>query len=195
MKALAEVLRAGRRLRAIGFDDAPFAKSAGAPVPVSGIVTSGTRFEGMLWGQATRDGSDGTDVIAGLLARSKFAAQVHVVLTDGLTIGGLNVLDLAALHTSAGVPCIAVMRRAPDLPRFRRTLDTQPDGAARWECVQRAGPVHERDGFVFQVVGAEPAEAALALKRLTDRGKVPEPLRLAHLIGAAVITGESGKRA
>jgi endonuclease V-like protein UPF0215 family len=36
---------------------------------------------------------------------------------------------------------------------------------------------------------------AEALKRLTDRGNVPEALRLAHLIGSAVVMGESSKRA
>jgi hypothetical protein len=35
----------------------------------------------------------------------------------------------------------------------------------------------------------------MALDRLTDCGKVPEALRLAHLIGAAVIKGESGSQA
>jgi endonuclease V-like protein UPF0215 family len=55
--------------------------------------------------------------------------------------------------------------------------------------------VHERPPFVFQVRGAEPDEAAFALRKLTDRGNVPEALRLAHLVGSAVMTGESGKRA
>jgi hypothetical protein len=59
----------------------------------------------------------------------------------------------------------------------------------------RAGPIHRRGSFVFQVQGAEPDAIAAALARLTDRGAVPEPLRLAHLIGAAVVTGESGRRA
>ncbi|MFP2934395.1 hypothetical protein ACLESO_56630 [Pyxidicoccus sp. 3LG] len=43
--------------------------------------------------------------------------------------------------------------------------------------------------------GAEPPLVAEALARVTDRGNVPEPLRLAHLIGSAVVTGQSGQRA
>nr|WP_289501088.1 hypothetical protein [Gloeocapsopsis sp. IPPAS B-1203] len=35
-------------------------------------------------------------------------------------------------------------------------------------------------------------EVTAVLQRLTERGKVPEALRLAHLIGAAVVKGESG---
>ena len=66
----------------------------------------------------------------------------------------------------------------------------------RLALLARAGPVHRLGGFVFQVRGAEPAATAEALARITDRGAaVPEPLRLAHLVGAAVREGESGKRA
>lgn len=43
--------------------------------------------------------------------------------------------------------------------------------------------------------GASPKVTAQTLTSLTDRGKVPEALRLAHLIGATVVKGESGKRA
>jgi len=52
-----------------------------------------------------------------------------------------------------------------------------------------------RPPFVFQVRGADPDAIAAALARVTDRGNVPEALRLAHLVGAAVVRGESGRRA
>ena len=129
------------------------------------------------------------------MAGSKFGPQVHALLTDGVTVGGLNVIDLPRLQERVGCPCIAVMRRIPDLAAMKRALSRVPDPEQRWATVQRAGPIHEQGGFVFQVVGASAEDAALALGRLTDRGRVPEPLRLAHLIGAAVVTGESGRRA
>ena len=61
--------------------------------------------------------------------------------------------------------------------------------------IERAGPIHVREPFVFQVVGASPEHSTEALSLLTDRGHVPEALRLAHLIGAAVMTGQSSQRA
>ncbi|MFN7132485.1 MAG: DUF99 family protein, partial [Myxococcales bacterium] len=70
-----------------------------------------------------------------------------------------------------------------------------PRARARLDRLERAGPIHARPPFWFQVQGASPAFAHEALLRLTDRGNVPEPLRLAHHIGAAVVTGESGRRA
>lgn len=158
-------------------------------------MCQGTRFEGLLWDHVTQDGADATGVLSSLISRSKFARQVHVVLTDGVTVGGLNVVDLALLSERLACPCIAVMRRRPDLAAMRRALQQVPDPDVRWATLQRAGPIHERNGFVFQVVGAALEDAALALGVLTDRGRVPEPLRLAHLIGSAVTTGQSSNRA
>ncbi len=78
---------------------------------------------------------------------------------------------------------------------IRRVVDRLPDAAARWAKIERAGPVRQLRGFTFQVHGADPDDVAAALVSLTDRGKVPEPLRLAHLIGSAVMRGQSSNRA
>jgi endonuclease V-like protein UPF0215 family len=195
MKSLSEMLRLGRQIRAIGFDDAPFEKEAGSPVNISGVVCSATRFEGLLWGEATRDGLDATDTISGMLLNSKFYEQVHVVLTDGITFGGLNFIDLPLLAERLDRPCVAVMRRPPDLDAIRAILPRLPDSEERLRRLDRAGPIHELGGFVFQVVGDEAPVAAEVLGLLTDNGLVPEPLRIAHLIGSAIMSGESGRRA
>jgi hypothetical protein len=61
--------------------------------------------------------------------------------------------------------------------------------------LRRAGIIYAFEPFFFQVCGEQPEVIARVLQRLTDTGKVPEALRLAHLIGAAVITGVSGSSA
>lgn len=197
---LARIVQARRRVRCIGFDDAPFEKVQGAPVPLCGVVCSGSRetvprFEGMLWGQTVKDGTDATETIAALLSGSKFADQVHLVLLDGITVGGMNVVDLRALSQAVSLPCAAVVRKTPDLEAFRTVVQRLPDPEARWAKVTAAGPVYEHDSFYFQVAGTDPDDLGHALSVLTDQGNVPEPLRLAHLIGSAVMLGQSGRRA
>lgn len=186
---------AHKLLRAVGFDDGPFERGHKRHVPVAGVVCAGTRFEGMVWGQVRQDGWNATDVICRLLMGGKFLPQLHLVLIDGITLGGFNVVDLPLLASRLGKPCAAVMRKAPDLDAVEKALRRLPLAARRLEVLRRAGPVHERRHFAFQVQGAEPAEVAEALERITDRGHVPEALRLAHLIGTAVVRGESGRRA
>lgn len=185
----------GRTLRAIGFDDAPFRRGRRGGVGLAGVVCAGTRFEGLVFGRIRQDGWDATRRIAALLANGKFLAQLHLVLLDGIGFGGLNLVDLPALATLLGRPCAAVMRRPPDLAAMERAIRRLPGPERRLALLARAGPIHRIGGFVFQVRGAEPGPTAAALARLTDRGLVPEPLRLAHLVAGAVRRGESGRRA
>jgi endonuclease V-like protein UPF0215 family len=185
----------GRTLRAIGFDDAPFVRRRPGDVGLAGVVCAGTRFEGLVWGRVRQDGWNATGACAALLLGGKFLPQLHLVLLDGIGFGGMNLVDLEALAERLGRPCVAVMRRPPDLAAMERAIRRLPRPERRLGILARAGPVHRLGGFVFQVRGADPVPTAEALGRITDRGAVPEPLRLAHLVGAAVREGESGKRA
>lgn len=203
---LDRLLQSGRRIRVIGFDDGPpigFDHSnhasrrppRGTPIPVAGIIASDTRMEGMLWGSVGKDEMDATERITGMLLSSKFSDQVQLVLTDGITVGGANVIDLAELSQRTGLPVVAVMRKPPKMETFRAIFDHFDDGDHRREIVERAGRIHEWDGWTFQCHRIAPEVAARVLQRLTDRGKVPEALRLAHLITAAVAGGQSSRRA
>ena len=195
MKSFDALARRGLGLRLVGFDDGPFERTPGARVPVSGVICRDVRFEGMVFTWATHDGDDATDVIVDALLGSRFHAQIHGVLLDGLTMGGFNVIDLQALAERLDRPCVAVMRRPPNLDAVRRALTRLPDAEGRLSRLSRAGSVHQEGGFIFQVIGETPGAVAQALARVTDRGQVPEPLRLAHLINGAVTKGESGRRA
>jgi endonuclease V-like protein UPF0215 family len=185
----------GRTLRAIGFDDVPWRHRASRTVGLVGAVCAGTRFEGMVYGTIRRDGWRATLAIERLLLESKFLPQLHLVLLDGIALGGFNVLDLPRLSRTLRRPCVSVMRKLPDLPAMERAARRLPRPDARIAVLRRAGPIHVSGPFVYQVQGADPDEIALALQRLTDTGHVPEALRLAHLIGGAFAYGESGRRA
>ena len=78
---------------------------------------------------------------------------------------------------------------------MERALRRLPRATRRIALLARAGAIHEHAPFVFQVAGASAGVIHRVLACVTDRGHVPESLRLAHLIGSAVLTGESGRRA
>ena len=194
---LNQLFQTGRTIRAIGFDDAHCGDKAarGTPVNVAGVVCGGTRFEGMVWDQIAKDGMDAGDRIADRLLESKFMPQLHLALLDGITFGGCNVVDLPALHQQIQIPIVALMRRHPDLEQFRHVTTLFPDAEERWRRTQAAGTIYQIDQWTFQCVGEDPKTVAKVLGRLTDVGKVPEALRLAHLIGSAVMLGQSTNRA
>jgi len=187
--------RPPKTLRAIGFDDAPFEKRHGAIVPIVGVVCAGTRFEGLVAGKVRKDGLSATREVERLLLGGKFLPQIHLVLFDGVAFGGFNVIDLERLSKSLRRPCVAVMRKAPDLEGVERVIRRLPSASRRLAMLRRAGDVHARPPYHFQVQGGDPDEIGEALVRLTHIGHVPEALRIAHMIGGAMVKGVSGRRA
>lgn len=189
------LLRHNRQIRVIGFDDAPFVRHTKSSVAVAGVICSLTRFEGMLWGYITADGWDSTEQLSQMLLGSKFHAQLHLVLLDGISMGGLNLIDLPLLSQQLQLPCVAVMRKLPNLKKMKAAICRLPDSATRLQLLAKAGEIHINPPFYFQVSGLSAELTVRSLQRLTDNGNVPEALRLAHLITSAVIKGESGRRA
>jgi uncharacterized protein len=97
----------------IGFDDFPFPRPPRGDVRVVGVVYAGARLDGIVSGRVRRDGVNATRVLAGLIAGSKFAPQLQLVMLQGIALGGFNVVDIHRLHASTGVPVWVVARRAP----------------------------------------------------------------------------------
>jgi endonuclease V-like protein UPF0215 family len=192
---LETLLRNRRTIRAIGFDDAPFIRSANNPVGVAGVICADTRFEGMVWGEIQPDGWDATEKLCQLLIGGKFLPHLHVVLLDGISLGGFNIIDLPLLAARLERPCIAVMRKLPNLQAMAYAMQRLPHPEKRLEIISRAGPVYEHPPFYYQVCNAQPEITGQVLQHLTDCGHVPEALRLAHLIASAVVKGESGRQA
>ena len=149
----------------------------------------------MVWGAVEVDGSDATETICQLLIGKKFLPQLHLVLLDGIGFGGFNLVDLSQLAQRLNLPCVAVMRKPPNLQKMKDAMSRLSNYEQRLMTLQQAGKIHAYPPFFFQVCGERPEIIAQALPQLTDHGKVPEALRLAHLIGAAVINGESGSSA
>lgn len=189
------LLRHNRQIRVIGFDDAPFVRHTNKPVAVAGVVCSLTRFEGMLWGNIQTDGFDSTERLSQMLLSSKFHPQLHLVLLDGIGMAGLNLIDLPNLAQQVQLPCVAVMRKFPKLEKMKAAISFLPHPEKRLQLLAKAGEIHVQPPFYFQVCGLSTEVTVKLLQCLTDRGNVPEALRLAHLITSAVVNGESGKRA
>lgn len=177
----------------IGFDDAPFDGQARTePVRIVGAVFARHRFDGLLLTQATRDGDDATDALVDLIAGSRFQEHLQGILLDGIAFGGFNVVDLHDLHARTGLPVLVVTRRQPDLGAIHRALhDRVPGGQAKWARIERAGPMVPLADVWAQHVGLSEADAAATIALHAVHGRLPEPLRVAHLIGAALATGHS----
>lgn len=185
----------GRRIRTLGIDDGPFTRGSRADVLVVGAVYNAAQFEGLLSTRVRPDGFNATGRLADMLVGSKFRRQLHLVLLDGITLGGFNLVDLPRLASAVGIPIVAVMRRPPDLAAFYAALDRLSGAARRRRLIQRAGPIHRAGTLRFQAAGIAPEVAQAMIRQSVVQGAMPECLRAAHLIASGIVAGESGRRA
>lgn len=179
----------------IGFDDAPFERSHRGPVPIVGAVFASLRFDGVLTGVVEKDGDDATDAVVRLVRGSRFAEHTQAVLLQGIAFAGFNVVDLARLRRQLGRPVLVVARRAPNLEAIRTALLTRvPGGAQKWKLIEAAGPMEALAGVYVQRAGMSSAQAEALIQRFALHGRIPEPLRVAHLIAGALTRGVSRGR-
>lgn len=189
-------MRAPARPRLLGIDDGPFRKGVDATTPlVAALVEAGDRLEGVAIRRFPVDGEDATGFLADWIRALRFHPAAHAVVLGGITIAGLAIVDLAALAAALERPVIAVSRRDPGDHRVAEAL-AAAGLADRIPLVERAPSAWRVDERLHAAVAGATRERAQALL-LASRGKsaLPEALRVAHLIAAAVARGSSRGRA
>ena len=187
-------------IRILGFDDGAFAPRSKDPVFVIGVIYRGGKIlDGALTTAVTVDGMDATDKIAKLINQSRHKPQLKVIMFDGITLGGFNVVDIKKIHSKTGIPVIVINRKHPNLMKVKKALENFEDGKKRWKMILKAGKIKEFDfdskKVYYQNVGIDDYQTEEVIKLSTTRGCIPEPLRVAHLLATAIVRGESYGRA
>ncbi len=188
-------MRRPDRPHLLGIDDGPFDKFRDPHAPLVGVVTeAGDLVEGVAVSRLEVDGDDVTRVLAAWIAGLRFRPGLHGVVLGGITIAGLSVVDVPALAEATGLPVMAVGRRPPRDEALVAALETA-GLAERARIVARtpaAKPVSE--GLYAACAGLPDDVAAAWLRAACRKSALPEPLRLAHLIAAAIANGSSRGR-
>lgn len=187
-------------IRILGFDDGAFTAKSKKLVPVIGVIFRGGKFlDGALKTEVKVDGIDATEKITKLINSTRHKQQLKVIMFDGITLAGFNIVDIKKLYEETGLPVIVINRKMPDLKSVRRALKNFKDFKARWKVIQNAGKIKRcrlKDrNIYYQSVGLSDADTREIIELSSTRSYIPEPLRVAHLIATAVVKGESGGRA
>ena len=186
----------GAHPRLLGFDEGPF-RFGDASVPVVGVMTRGAaRVEAVVVGKVEVDGWDATHQVIGL-ARRLPGGGPDAVMIDGVTLGGMNVVDIADVARTLERTVLAVTRDRPDRARMLAAMERTPGAARRAAMLPPDSPAEVRiEGHaLFVQIAGEPADEARLLhlvKASLHEGYTPEPLRLAHHIATALVRGVSG---
>lgn len=186
-------------VRAIGIDDAPFKFTDSDVMVIGSLVRAPNYLEGVLSIQVEVDGADATDKLIGSIRESKFSEQAKVIFMDGAALGGFNIVDLKELWQGTGIPAMSVSRDEPNMTGIEKALKRHiPDWKERLHRME-AGDIHKiatkHKPIYIRVEGTSVEDAKRLLQLFTVRGRLPEPIRISHMIASGVVSGESKGRA
>jgi endonuclease V-like protein UPF0215 family len=187
-----------QHVRVLGVDDSPFKFGDGRSLVVGALVRVPSYLEAVMKTVVTVDGEDSTERLVDMVSKSRYKEQIKVIMLDGIAFAGFNVVDIAAVHESLGLPVLTVTRDPPDLDAIRNALEKHfDDWRDRYELVTRfeLKELSTSGRPLFAAgVGLDWQEFQQLVSSSTVRGVVPEPIRMAHLVAAAMAKGESKGR-
>jgi len=179
----------------LGIDDAPFRKGQDREVPIVGVVMEGADLvEAVAVGHLPVDADDATGLLSAWIRELRIFRSVQAVLVGGITIAGLGVVDLDQLTKMIGRPALAVTRHDPAGSELRRALRAARL-TERLPLLDRSpAAIEAAPGLYVAAAGLSPAEAAALVRRMLRKSRLPEPLRIAHMVAGALATGQSRGR-
>ena len=177
-------------IRILGVDDGPFTPHRGH-APIVGVVFRGGYWlDGVLNTRIKVDGFDATDKISSMIVDSAHYRQVRVIMLDGVTFGGFNIVNIKELNALTKLPIIVVTRDKPNFNEIHAALRHLRRSAERWAAVQDAGQIFEvqtrsRDERVYlEICGIQKSDARRIVQLTSTRSNIPEALRVAHLVAS-----------
>jgi uncharacterized protein len=180
-----------QEIRVLGIDDGQFMPHTKGEVLVIGVVfRGGTSVDGVMHTHVEIDGLDATDKIVAMINASPHKPQIRVVMLNGVTVAGFNLVDIVKLNKATGLPIISLTQDKPDLDAIHEALKNLPDTEKRWEIIQNEGAIRaiQNKGAKLYVglAGLDVDDALVVLDTTSTRGSLPEPLRVAHLIASGI---------
>jgi len=181
-------------IRVLGIDDGVFTPHSNELVDVVGIVYRGGYWlDGFMHTKVRVDGLDATEKLAEMITSSPHYPQLRVIMLNGVTLAGFNIVDIKELCQKVKLPVVAVTRDKPNFDDIKKALQNLSHSEQRWRAIEKAGKmfkVHTRNGeepIYVHVAGLSEEDAKRILKSTSTRSNVPEALRVAHIIASGLM--------
>ncbi len=104
---------------------------------------------------------------------------------------GFGILNLDLLYEETNLPVVVVLTRLPDFSKIKKALMNFSDSSERWKLIENAGQpfsLNESKEIYLQVKGITEKVAKDLVIASTGKGKLPECLRIAHLVASSFKT-------
>jgi len=180
----------------LGIDDGPVEIRTGGAAEIVGVMMEAADLvEAVAVTRFPIDGEAVTEFLGAWVLGLRLRPALQGIVLGGITIAGLGIIDLGALAARTGLPVLAVSRRDPRAHRLGDALRAA-GLESRLAIVERTPHAFAIDrGVYLACAGVDPVQAAGLARASTGKAGLPEPLRLAHMVARAIVTGESRGRA
>jgi uncharacterized protein len=178
-------------IRVLGIDDGKFVPHKQTNAIVVGVVFRGAgSIDGVMHTHVTVDGFDATKQIAFMINDSPHCKQLRLVMLNGITFAGFNIVNIKKLSEDTKLPIVALTDSKPNLEAIHKALNNLPGADERWKVLLEAGQIHEIicKGKCLSIVlaGVSLPDAKKVVELTSTRSCIPEPLRVAHLIASGI---------
>ena len=176
----------------IGFDDATFGlKTKSKTTQLIGVVCQGIRLVNVLRTEIQIDGNNATGKLIELVKQNE--KHVQFILTHSITFGGFNLINLNTIYNELKKPIIAVNDRKVDIDSVikaiknnfpntykQKILNIIEAGNLYYTQIETAGGLSD---IYYHLKGIEINKVDSLLEKICVDSKLPECIRIAHLIG------------
>ncbi len=178
-------------IRVLGIDDGKFTPRTQGSVIVIGVVfRGGCWVDGVMHTTVAIDGFDATEQIASMINSSPHCKQLRLVMMNGITFAGFNVVDIKKLNSATKLPIMVLVREKPDLDAIKKAINNLPRSDERWNMILNAGQIFEikcgDKKLYMELAGVSEANAIEIVELTSTRSNFPEPLRIAHIIASGI---------
>lgn len=176
-------------MRILGIDDSSFASRKTGTATLIGLVfRGGTWLDGAMKTSVTIDGSDATERIIKMVKSSPHYDQLRVIMLNGITFATFNIVNIKQLFEFSGLPVIALTRGEPNITDLKEMSMKLSDWKKRLRAIREAGEAIKlitRRGCVYvQLAGVSMDNVEKILEISCTHSKIPEPLRVAHIVAS-----------
>jgi uncharacterized protein len=135
------------------------------------------------------DGIDATELI--LKELTPHQESFTLILLHGITVGGLNMVNIEKISKILHKPLLAVTENPPTADSLNSAIKNLPDYEYRKNCIKKAGELHlysTSNGptpLYYHLKNISKTIAEQFFSKFCIRSRLPEQLLLAHKIASA----------
>ncbi|HDD46203.1 MAG TPA: DUF99 family protein [Candidatus Aenigmarchaeota archaeon] len=189
-------MKVKREIRIIGWDDSAFDFSNNTTFIIGVIFRAGVWMDGVIFKEIHIDGFDVTEKIIEAVLETKHYDQLRLIMLSGITFGGFNVADIKEISKETELPVVVIIRNMPDIEAMKRALSKMEGYEIRLKALKNAGKIFpieinnkiiKKKGIIYyQLYNIKRREAEEIIRLTCVHSLIPEPLRIAHIIGSGL---------